>query len=91
MRERRLARVELDFELLSGFIIAGRKFEGNLIVTKGIPEDAVYINSYTDDRTMKTCFLFYHESFPEVPDGGVIPLIEIHWSIITLSYDNKVL
>lgn len=40
-----------------------------------IPEDAKIVGTYYDHSRMAFVFTLYHPSFPVVPDGEVVPLI----------------
>jgi hypothetical protein len=79
MRERRLAKVVVTQELLiellkQDFVVPVTK------TTKGIPPDAVFLYSYTDDRAAQSFFVFEHPSFDAVELGSEIPIIRVEFT-----------
>ena len=46
---------------------------------EGLPEGAELINSYYDGRHRTAVLVFYHESFEDIPLGGVAPVVDIAW------------
>jgi len=42
--------------------------------TKGLPPDAVFVYSFTDQLYSTAYFVFYHPSFPEVMPGERLPI-----------------
>jgi hypothetical protein len=72
MRNRRMVRVPITIQLLQGFIVHGMK-NLNISVDSGIPEDAQYVGSTTDERNLTAYLFFSHPSFDEIPEGQMIP------------------
>lgn len=77
MRERRLVKVNITFDLLFEWLTQGNEIKGVIETTKGLPEDAVFIASQFDDRCMQASLIFEHESFSPVPVGSEIPYFDI--------------
>lgn len=51
-------------------------FTGELVVADRLPRDAVLVQTFEEPERREYNFVFRHESFPEVPEGEVIPKIE---------------
>ena len=77
MRERRLVKVAITFDLLFEWLTQGNEITGILKTTQGLPPDAVFIASWFDDRKMQAYLMFEHDSFSIVPYGGEIPYFDI--------------
>jgi hypothetical protein len=72
MQNRRMVRVLVSIQLLKDFIVNGTRHL-NISVDSGIPEDAQYIGSTTDERNLTAYLFFSHPSFDEIPEGQAIP------------------
>lgn len=71
-----MAKVVITLELLFRLLT-----QDNIMTaartTRGIPQDAVFLYSYTDDRRAETYLVFEHPSFAVIPPGSEIPTIRI--------------
>lgn len=76
MNKRHLAMVEVSNHLIIEMLTQGYKSNGFECVN-GIPSDAVYVHSFTDEQRACTYFVFSHDSFPIVGLGGIIPIIDV--------------
>jgi len=63
--KRNISSFKLDMEFLIDMLRTGYDSCGILKCIDGVPEDAVYINSYIENGEF--VFLFYHPDFPETP------------------------
>jgi hypothetical protein len=80
MRERRLVKVAITFELLFEWLTQDNEVTGPLKTTKGLPPNAVFVASFFDDRKMEAFLMFEHDSFPIVQYGGEIPYFNIEFT-----------
>ena len=56
-----------------GNFLAGKREFFNLVGLNGVPDGAVLVNVRHSWEHRAFCLLYEHESFPEVPDGELIP------------------
>lgn len=74
--ERQIVAVPVHFDLLFEMMKQGYKIghDGTWIeCTKGLPENAVCVGSFTDESSHTATLLFQHESFEPVPLGHPFP------------------
>ena len=81
MKERRLIRVTVSFELLRDMMDEGYKTPGIIKNIRGLPSDAVMVGDGFDSVKQVAYLFFSHESFDKTPYGTVIPEIPIVHSI----------
>ena len=81
--ERHFAMVEISFELLFDLMKVGWNTRGKTLeCIEGLPPDAVFVASYTNNYTGIASLLFSHPSFKEVKLGEKYPFIHVvHKSI----------
>lgn len=51
-------------------------------VEEGIPPGAAYVRSWHDTERDTVYFVFEHPSFGEVPEGSIIPVLDVSWADI---------
>ena len=73
MKERRLVRVPISFELIRDMMDEDYETPGIIKTVKGLPSDAVMVNDGFDIINQEAYLFFYHESFDSVPAGTMIP------------------
>ena len=78
MEERRFKAVAMAFELMAEILKDGwcSPFGEELKTESEIPKDAYIISSYVNQNKMIGYFIFYHDSFPIVELGELIPIAE---------------
>ncbi len=81
MKERRLVRVAVSFELLRDMMDQGYRTPGAIKAVRGLPSDAVMTGDGFDVASQEAWLFFYHESFDIVPAGEVIPVVQITHSV----------
>ena len=81
MKERRLVRVVVSFELLRDMMGKNYKTPGIIKNVKGLPDDAIMVSDGFDSVKQVAYFFFFHESFGKTPYGTVIPEVPIVHSI----------
>jgi hypothetical protein len=74
-RERRFMRVTLSPDaLMDWFIVQAHIGDTRpLHIIRGLPSDAILYGVYTSPDTYGISFVVGHQSFDQVPNGGVIP------------------
>ncbi len=77
MKERRLVRVPIAFELLRDMMDQSYRTLGATRTVRGLPSDAVMVGDGFDVARQEAWLFFYHESFDVVPIGEVIPKMQI--------------
>lgn len=48
--------------------------------TKGLPVGARFVRSFYDEQHDIVVFVFEHPSFPEVPEGNIVPFMDVEYS-----------
>jgi hypothetical protein len=78
MRSRRVAQVAITNSLLLQLLT-----QDNVITAvrtrKGVPSDAAFIYSYTDDKSGTSYMVFEHPGFDIVELGGYIPNLPVEF------------
>ncbi len=77
MKERRLVRVAVSFELLRDMMYADYKTLGAIKSIKGLPSDAEMVGDSFDVTKLEAYLFFSHESFDRVPRGEPIPMLPV--------------
>ena len=70
---RRLVAVPITFDLLIDMMREGYHLTHEVKCIRGIPADAIYHGSFTDEYKGLGYLIFAHESFEEVPYNQHIP------------------
>ena len=81
MKERRLVRVAVSFDLLRDMMDEDYATSGAIKTIKGIPSDAVMITDGFDNVRQEAYLFFYHKSFDVVSPGEVVPSVSVSHSI----------
>lgn len=69
------AMVWISFPLLQEIMTEG--WEGDARCSKGLPEGARLVRTFTDEAKGVACLVFEHESFEWVPLGYELPMIDV--------------
>lgn len=77
-KSRRIVRVSVSDILLKAMCIQGREL--HLRCTHGLPEDAELIGDAFDSANFRANLFFYHPTFAQVKDGGMVPEFVIEWT-----------
>ena len=79
---RRLIRVGVSFELLFALMRKSYRVEHGIECIEGLPDDAEFVESYTDLQSRILYLVFRHESFAEGEPGDMIPEMRILHRVI---------
>lgn len=79
-KERRFVAVPIDIHLLGEILIDGTGW----YTAEGLPKDAIFVAADRDIQQQAFQFIYLHESFESVPEGGCGP----NW-LITLTRHDK--
>ncbi len=74
----RVCNVPVSFRLWQQIATEGNVIE-KVTTTRGLPEGAELVTSYYDGKRGEVVFMFHHDSFGDVPEGGHIPEIAIEF------------
>jgi hypothetical protein len=74
----KLGKVAITHELLKHFITEGYGIT-SVECTDGIPDDAEFVRSYSDDELGVVYLIYHHETFSDIPPGGKVPVIAVEY------------
>lgn len=78
---RRIVRATVSADLMAELMRVGWRIPaGNIQAIEciqGVPPDAKFVGSMPSPADLSVWFFFEHESFDVVPEGGVIPIVQI--------------
>jgi hypothetical protein len=74
MKERRLVRVDISFDLLINLMSEDYESGGIIKTIEGLPDDAEFVGSAQTTTNTVTLF-FHHDSFEPIPIVSQLPLI----------------
>lgn len=77
MQNRRLVRIDISFPLLIDMMSEDYATDGPIRTIEGIPPDSIHTGSTHDPMRDLVSLFFIHESFDEVPHGGLVPTMNI--------------
>lgn len=82
---RKIKVISVASKLLFKMMPKGYINKNNIITIKGIPKDAVYVDSLFDPSTLTAYIVFEHNTFELIKPGEIIPELFIEFII----KDNK--
>ena len=84
MLTRKIVKVYVSFDLIVRMMTQDNEIQKTK-TTEGLPPDAQFIYNGYDQNRGEAYFIFTHDSFPEIYDGGSIPEFRIRF---TEQHDN---
>lgn len=81
-QSRCLVRVAIAFELIANMLTEGWRTGPGVYCKRGLPHDAILVNSIYSDEESCTYLVFAHPSFAPVAPGQPIPIHNIVHGIV---------
>ena len=77
MNGRRVMGVPVSANLLFDWLVEGAEIRARCV--KGLPSDARALHAYHDAAWGRVVFVFEHESFEEVHEGMMLPMLGVEF------------